>query len=125
MISQIAEWIVAEIYGGVKAAAKNQVGWDVEVGNKKIQVKSHAKDPTNKNRWTYLKYEGVADITDIVVVVFTSDFVIKEFYEISWKKAQHYINRKHKHLTIRWDNISKYKKDLSSLPRQDIIAMFS
>lgn len=125
MSSEIAEWIVTEIYGGVRAQSKTQAGWDVKVGRRKIQVKSHAKDLTNKNRWTYIKYDEVADITDIIIIIFTSDFVIKEFYEISWKDALGYIKRDNKHLTIRWDSIAKYKKDINSLPRQDIVKLFS
>ena len=45
--SQLGEWLVEQIYEGKRAESGIQKCWDVIVGNKKIQVKTHAKANIN------------------------------------------------------------------------------
>jgi hypothetical protein len=55
--SQIGEWLVCEIYNGTIATSGIQKGWDLMVGNKKTQVKTHSKATTNTARWTAIKHD--------------------------------------------------------------------
>ncbi len=52
---QIGEWLIEAIYDGSRATSGIQKGWDVEIKNKRIQVKTHAKAIGNSNRWSPVK----------------------------------------------------------------------
>ena len=124
LIGEISEWIVKELYSATRAENKSQPNWDLHLKERKFQVKSHAKGLNNKVRWTEIKYSEAADITHLIIIVFDCDYTIKEFYELEWRDAKQYIQRTNKKQTIKWDDISKYKKELQLLPRQDIINLF-
>jgi hypothetical protein len=50
---ELAEWITAMHFNGNRAESGNQKGWDViTANNEKIQVKSHAKAPSNPSNWS-------------------------------------------------------------------------
>lgn len=86
--SQLGEWLVAELYGGISAESSSQKDWDVKVGaDLFIQVKTHAKAIGNNNRWTGIKYKKDAQINELVIIVFTHDYKLREFYKIPWNLA--------------------------------------
>ncbi len=128
--AELGEWIIKEMYDGIKANSKTQKGWDIELKNKKrIQVKTHSKHKTNtKNRWTYVNYGADAPIDLLIILVFSDELFIEEFYEISWQDAQKFISSKEKKSKphINWDDIHVYKKDLRLLPKEiQILAVFN
>lgn len=122
--SQIGEWLVAEIYSGEIAKSASQKDWDIKVGNKYLQVKSHAKGVNNKARWSVIKKNEFAQVDFLIIVVFTSNYKLKEFYKTPWKKALELINCKNNRHTISWDAQSIYKIELEHLPNQKLISIF-
>jgi len=77
--SDYGEWLVSRIFGGSLAPSKTQKGWDVRVGDERIQVRTHSKAPDNPNRWSSVK--GKPDGFDsFVVVILDESFRVAELY---------------------------------------------
>lgn len=124
---QIGEWLVETVYGGKRAASGIQKGWDIKVKGKNIQVKSHAKKEGNNNRWSRVEKDSTERIDELVIVVFTHDYKLKDFYNVPWKKALPLIKmrgKKTKKPEINWSSIEMYKVNIESLPHQEIVALF-
>lgn len=122
--SQIGEWLVEQIYEGKRAPSGIQRYWDVKVNETKIQIKTHAKSSTTNARWSYIKQDIIAEIDILIIIVFTSDYKLKEFYEVPWKEALPIIKKEKDGDKIYWNDIRAYQKELISLPRPYIISIF-
>lgn len=123
--SQLGEWLISEIYDGTRAKSNIQKYWDVKVGSKKIQVKTHAKASKTKARWSRIKYDVDAEIDELVIVVFSEEYKLKEFYVVPWIDALKIIVRSEKigKDVIYWNHLSDYKLDLKKLPNQNLISL--
>ena len=123
--SQVGEWLVSELYDGTFAESSTQKDWDIKVGNDFfIQVKAHAKAIDNPNRWTEIKYGSDAKISELIIIVFTHDYKLKEFYKLPWKIAQTKISEDKTRRLIRWNHISEFKVEFKSLPKQNLVKLF-
>jgi hypothetical protein len=121
--SQIGEWLVNEIYNGALALNPIQKHWDLKLDHIRIQVKTHAKASTNKNRWTPIEYNSDAEIDILIIVIFSEDYGLKEFYSVPWKEALTLI-RVHKYRKlIYWDHLKNFKIELDELPNQEVISL--
>ena len=67
---QIGEWLVASLYDGERSTNGIQKDWDIKVGEKNVQVKTHAKASTNSASWTAVKNDVNADVDELIIVVF-------------------------------------------------------
>jgi hypothetical protein len=121
---QIGEWLVAKIYDGKLAASSIQRGWDVDVNGKKIQVKTHAKAVSNKSRQTAVKRNEGIDVDELITVVFTENYQLKEFYVTPWKEALKLIRQNKTGGIIHWDDQKRFKMQIEELPNQDIVNLF-
>lgn len=124
---QIGEWLVEMIYEGQRSPNGIQKGWDVIANGKYFQVKAHAKAETNNARWTAVDklYEGQIDY--LIIIVFSQDYKLKEFYNIPWSDALPKIKlrgKKKPRWEITWHSIRGHKVELETLPRQEIIQLF-
>ena len=123
--SQIGEWLVAELYDGVRSESSTQKDWDIKVGNDFfIQVKAHAKAIGNNNRWTEIKYEKDAKINELNIIVFTHDYKLKELYKIPWSLALAKIKIYKAKRLIYWNHITEFKINFKSLPKQELVKLF-
>lgn len=122
--SQIGEWFVNELYGGQRAVSSTQKHWDIQVENRNVQIKTHSKAPTNKNRWTPINYSADAKIDELIIVVFTSDYKLREFYRIPWTIAQQVKRQNKNRIVIRWDHIKDYEISADKLPNQALVKLF-
>lgn len=124
---QIGEWLVEMIYGGKRATNGVQKGWDVEVSGKFIQVKTHSKKEGNNNRWTKVDKEYDIHIDTLIIVVFSHDYELKEFYKIPWEEAMEHIKlrgKKSPRNELNWSDVKEFKIDFNNLPNQHIIDLF-
>ena len=121
---EISEWMVTQLFGGERAESSNQPYWDVVNGDIKTQVKGHAKGDKNNTRYTEIDYSEDADITEIIIIVFSKDLQIKEFYKAPWKEIQIFIRKENKKPVIYWDDLLKYKLNIDELPNQEIVNIF-
>lgn len=101
---QIGEWLVAQIYGGILATSAIQEHWDIDLNGKKLQVKTHAKAKGNKNRWSAVKFSEDANVDELITVVFTENYQLKELYVTPWTEALKLIRRNKGRDIIRWDD---------------------
>jgi hypothetical protein len=109
--SQIGEFIVAHLYGGMLAKNSIQKDWDVQLNNgHKIQVKSHAKASTNKNRWTPVQYTEDANIQIYIIIVFTEDYKLKHFFEVPWEILWSLSSKDKARRLIRWNKLKTFDK---------------
>lgn len=121
---QLGEWLVSELVGGQRAASGIQKGWDVKAGDKYIQVKTHSKAPTTGARWTEIKHYHDLAIDELITVVFTSDYKLRELYRTPWDEALKLIvEQKHKNV-IYWDHQSRYKIDIDKISNRALIDLF-
>ncbi len=123
--SQIGEWLVSQIFDGQKARSGVQKYWDLIVNDKKIQVKTHAKAPTTKARWSAIKYDESAEIDELIIIVFTQNYKLLEFYKVPWNVALHKIKRNKDRDVISWDDLYQFKILKDQLPKQNLINLFS
>ena len=122
---QIGEWLVEEIYSGKRSKNGIQKGWDVLAGGKYIQVKAHAK--ANPNRFSAVEKESTVKIDELIIIVFTPDYKLKEFYKAPWEEVLKHIvasGKKKPREEIRWSKLKAYKQSIDKLPKQEIISLF-
>lgn len=123
LVSEIGEWFFTALFGGRKADSATQKGWDVSLDEKKIQIKTHAKGENNSARWTEYSYtEGACD--EVVIIVFTAKFYLKEFYRIPVKHVIDNLKRSKQKTILRWNDLAAFRIDLNSLPRQEIVSLY-
>ena len=122
--SQIGEWLIAQIYDGKRAESGIQKSWDVIVDKKKIQVKTHAKAKTTSARWSYIKFDEEADIDELIIIVFSDDYKLKEFLKVNWSNALPLIKNEKDGDKIYWNHIKEYQVEIYKLPKQEIISLF-
>jgi len=99
----------------------------VEVKEKFIQVKAHAKKPGNNNRQSAVNNETSQRVDELIIIVFTFDYKLKEFYKVPWAEATKHIRprgKKKPRPELNWSAIATFKQELNQLPRQDIIQFF-
>lgn len=124
---QVGEWLVEQLYDGKRSTNGIQKGWDVTVGDKHIQVKSHAKAGTNSNEYSVIEKESAERIDELVIVVFTETYKLKKFYKAPWAEAVGHISKRGKknpRNQIRWGDLDEYLVPLHQLPKQDIVSLF-
>lgn len=124
---QIGEWLVASIYGGERAVNAIQKGWDIDINGKHIQVKTHAKAAHNKARWSAVDCSTDELVDELVIVVFTFDYKLKEFFKVPWEEAKRAVKQRGKkkpRWEITWKSVTQYKQHIDELPRQNIIQLF-
>lgn len=124
LVSEIGEWFVQQIYGGERTQSAIQSDWDLKIGDQNIQVKTHAKSDKNKTRWTKIDYPESADIKELIIIVFTEELELKEFYKAPWNKIQKFINREKVKPIIKWNDLKEYRIDHNELPNQKIVKLF-
>ena len=122
--SQIGEWLVAELYDGKRAESGIQKDWDIKIGDKYIQVKTHSKAATTTARWSPVKYDENAQIDEIITIVFTPDYKIKEFYKTPWTEALKLIKRQKHRDVLNWDDQRKFLIKVEDLPNPNLVALF-
>jgi hypothetical protein len=122
--SQIGEWLVEEIYGGKRAESGIQKYWDVESSIGKIQVKTHSKSKTTTARWSAIKFDVDAEVDFVIIVVFSENYQLNEFYQIPWKECLNLIRRNKDRDVVMWDNLKDFKLEISQLTNQEIISIF-
>lgn len=121
--SQTGEWLVSEIYGGTMATSGIQKGWDLMVGDKRIQVKTHSKALTTPARWSVIKHDVNAEIDELIIVVFTEAYTLAEFYVVPWIDALNLIRRQKERDVIHWNHLKSYQLDVCNLPNQPVIEL--
>jgi len=121
---QLSEWLVAILYDGTRAASGIQKHWDIEANGKRLQVKAHAKAETTSARWSPIKYNEDAEIDELVIVVFTQDYKLKEFYKLAWRDALPLIKRQENRHVIYWNHLKDFQIGIDRLPKQELVTLF-
>lgn len=122
--SQIGEWFVSELFDGDRATSGVQKDWDLKIGDKFIQVKTHSKAPSTSARWTAIKYDEKANIDELIIVIFSADYKLKEFYKAPWNEALKIIKRQKKRDVIYWADLKKFQIRTIDLPNQNLVSLF-
>jgi hypothetical protein len=127
--NQIGEWLVETIFSGTRAKNAIQKGWDVKVGEKKIQIKTHSKASTNKAKHTTITKSSLENVDELIIIVFSSNYKIDAFYIIPCEDATKYIEYKNKKTPrereqLKWSSLKAFKVDLDTLPMQNVISIF-
>lgn len=123
--NQIGEWLVEILFDG-KRAPNGQKGWDVDVNGKHIQVKTHAKAETNPTSFSNVSKCDKEQIDELIIIVFTHDYKLKNFFIVPWYVACPLIKErtKKKKQELNWSEIQKYKVSIDELPKQEIVSLF-
>jgi hypothetical protein len=122
--SQLGEWLVETLYDGKRAESGIQKYWDIDTSIGKIQVKTHAKSNKTTARWSALKYDMDSEVDFVIIIVFSEDYKLNEFYKIPWTKCLDLIRRNKDRDVLMWNHLNDYKLQLTNLPKQNIISIF-
>jgi hypothetical protein len=123
--SQIGEWLAEKVFNGKRAESGIQKYWDIDSEIGKIQVKTHSKSKTTKARWSAIKYDVDAEVDFVVIVVFSEDYQLTEFYQVPWKDCLKLIRRNKDRDVLMWDHIIHFKIEIKNIPNQEIISIFT
>jgi hypothetical protein len=120
VVSDIGEWLAATLLGGNLADSKNQKGWDITCGKAHIQVRTHAKAGTNKNRFT-----RVADVCagqdDLAVVVLSPRFLVDRIFVVPNHEVRERANKKG---ALSWKSIASFEIKSDSVPSKALRWLF-
>jgi hypothetical protein len=110
---ELAEWLVADFFDGIRAISGNQKGWDIQLQDgRKIQVKSHAKARTNGSNWTTLSPFSKG-VDEILIIVFSPDYFILEIFQVDCKTGYSLCNQKRE---LTWPKLRKAGKTIDLAP---------
>jgi len=121
VVTDYAEWLVAEIYGGTRARSKTQRDWDVILGTETIQVKAHAKAEDNPNRCSTIS-ANPENFDALVIVVFSSNLRVREFYSVPSKDVVGLLRQEGKSSRLYWGDLRKWQIPSEELPNYDTLA---
>jgi hypothetical protein len=79
---------------------------------------------TDKNKWSYVNYKDDAEIDFILLIVFTPDYKLKEFYKISWEECLPLIRERKDGRVINWSALKNYRLNIDDLNNQELISLF-
>jgi hypothetical protein len=106
---QLGEWLASEILGAKISLNGINKDWDLikEDEGKSVyyQVKAHAKSDSTNARWTRLEYSSDAQIHYLVIVVFSQDYALREFYKVPFHEA---IESRTDGFVLNWSKIRHY-----------------
>jgi hypothetical protein len=122
--SQVGEWLVEQVFDGKRSENGIQKYWDVKTTDDLIQVKTHSKAKTTSARWSSLKYDEDAEITRVVIVIFSETYELQDIYNIPWLNCLKLIRRNASGDVIYWDDVKEFKMDLYRINKQHIIKLF-
>lgn len=88
-------------------------------------MKSHSKSKTTTARWSAIKYDVDAEVDFVVIVVFTEEYQLKEFYQVPWKFCLNLIRRNKDIDVLMWGHIVDYQLNISHLTNQEIVSIFT
>jgi hypothetical protein len=88
-------------------------------------VKTHAKASSNNNLWSSIKYDVDSNVDYVVIVVFSEDFKLREFYRVPWINCLDLIRRNKDRDVLMWHHLKDYKIEIDQLPKQDIVSLFT
>jgi len=125
--AQIGEWSVEQIFEGERSKNGIQAGWDVCANGKYIQVKTHAKAENNNANFTAISRTSKTHIDELIILNFSPEYKLKEFYHVPWIEAVKSIKFSGKSTPreeINWSSVRQYKVHLDELPHQEIVKLF-
>lgn len=125
--TQIGEWLVESIFEGERAKSGIQAGWDVHANGKYYQVKTHAKAENNNSNFTAISSTSKTHIDELIIINFSPEYKLKEFYLIPWNEAVKHIKYSGKSIPreeLNWSQVKQYRVDLEKLPHQEIVKLF-
>lgn len=122
--SQLGEWIAEEYFDGKRSENGIQKHWDINSSIGKIQVKTHAKGDNTTARWSNLKKIETTEIDFVVIIVFTKNYQLKEFYNAPWNVVYEKIRQHRDADRIFWDDLIDYKIDINELKKHPIFKNF-
>lgn len=56
--------------------------WNIDFSLGKIQVRRHAEAISTNARWSAIQYDIDSNVDFLIIIIFSEDFKINEFYEI-------------------------------------------
>jgi hypothetical protein len=61
----------------------------------------------------------------VIIIVFTHDYKLKEFYKIPWTVAQQRIQKSGTREKLSWNSVKEYKVEIGELPRRKVVGWFN
>ncbi len=124
--SQVGEWLAEKIFDGYRSENGIQKYWDIHTSEgEKIQVKTHSKALTTTARWSAVKYNIDAEVDFVVIIVFSEDYKLNEFYKVPWKDCLNLIRRNKDRDVLMWDHLDKFRIENHKIPNQEIVTIFT
>jgi len=82
------------------------------------------KATTNSNRKTYLNYQEFCDIDELVLVIFSQTYELRETYRAPWSEVYKKVRFNKPGNEVYWKDLNEFKLDLNSLPNQNVLKLF-
>jgi hypothetical protein len=105
------EWLVGKLFGSDLAESRTQSGWDIEIGGKKVQIRT-SFIPQKGPRYTRCKVSE--DFDELVVVGLTENMRIGKMYRIDKERLKPLI-RNGAESRVNWTDLNPYSVNLNDL----------
>ena len=105
---EIGEWFAEKLTGARRAETTSQTGWDLLLGDKRIQVKCHAKGDQNNARWTQWTYKDKL-FDELIILVFNKELYLNEAYRMTYEQAHVRVKWDQKQVVLRWDDCTDFR----------------
>ena len=119
-VADYGEWLVKMLFDGILATSKTQEGWDVEINEHKVQVRTSFIPQTGSE---YTRCSINKDFDELIVVGLTNNMRIGKLFKIAKKDLEPLI-RNGKEPRVNWCDLEKYLVDISSCTSKNNMAQF-
>jgi hypothetical protein len=106
-LADYGEWLACQLLGGKRALSKTQPAWDIKVGKKRIQVRTHAKADTTPARRTPIPKSALG-YDSLLILVLSEKWKLKKAYEVPRRAVSRLARRDGKRLTLHWNHLTEF-----------------
>jgi hypothetical protein len=107
IVSDYGEWIACRLLKGTPSDSRTQKGWDIKVGDKHIQVKTHAKAQTNRTRWTPIP--KTPDFHELLIIVLSPKYLVSDIFLVPVKDCKTLRDKSGNYWKLSWNKIDEFR----------------
>ncbi len=123
LTKQIGWWIVTKVFPSKNLNSVSKKAMIFKIDGMTTEVRIHKRVSPNLKRRTNLLASDSIQTDFLMIIVFTANYKIQEFYKIPWNTIE-ILQRNNDNGIIYWNDQNQYRIELENLPNQDIVSLF-
>ena len=115
LVTDLGEWVGMIVANAERSPSRTERGWDLRKGDRRIQVKAHAKAASNTARHTDLPYEET-EFDELMLVIFSERYQLRAVYRIPVQAVRRIAPFDGKKRVVRWSAAEPWR--MQDLPEE-------